>query len=435
MPTFSFPAATFVIEGDPEAVRETGRAYGRYATTAGEAAGQLRALDSGSWVGSEGDLFRARLGEIPPPLDVAQGAFAQVARALDGFADVLAAAQARMAGVRADAELTYSSLRAAEAGGSDQRPLEGAWDDHVAAAGGLRDQVLEAARQAAASIRAAGRSSPTAGQGWLAAAWEDGRRWVGNRVDDLKRFIAEHAEGLRVLAKVLRWVGIALVAVGAALAALSFVAGFFSFGLGWLGEIPAGAVLGAGLVLWGAGDALDTTVDWAEGRISGREFAFRAGFALATAFVGGLAVKFGGKVLDKLAPRLAERLRRWIDEVVNPTPSRDELIDELASNGVKHTPEDIVAIGRDPSGRVVFLETGSPSAGLQHILLKKAQFAQRGVSEDQVADYVLSAVTKGKVVGMQRTRPIYEFQWNGATHRLAVTVGDNGFIVGANPVG
>jgi hypothetical protein len=52
-----------------------------------------------------------------------------------------------------------------------------------------------------------------------------------------------------------------------------------------------------------------------------------------------------------------------------------------------------------------------------------------------VADYVLTAVTKGKVVGMQRTRPIYEFQWNGATHRLAVTVGDNGFIVGANPVG
>jgi hypothetical protein len=94
-----------------------------------------------------------------------------------------------------------------------------------------------------------------------------------------------------------------------------------------------------------------------------------------------------------------------------------------------------VAIGRDPGGRIVFLEKGSQSAGLEHILLKKGQFAQRGVGEDQVADYVLTAVTKGKVVNMQRTRPIYEFQWNGATHRLAVTVGDNGFIVGANPVG
>jgi hypothetical protein len=38
----------------------------------------------------------------------------------------------------------------------------------------------------------------------------------------------------------------------------------------------------------GAGDALDTTVDWADGRISGRELAFRtAGFAVATAFAPG----------------------------------------------------------------------------------------------------------------------------------------------------
>ena len=52
-----------------------------------------------------------------------------------------------------------------------------------------------------------------------------------------------------------------------------------------------------------------------------------------------------------------------------------------------------------------------------------------------MADYVFTAVTKGKVVGMQNTRPVYELQWNGATQRVAVTVGDNGFIVGANPVG
>jgi hypothetical protein len=264
---------------------------------------------------------------------------------------------------------------------------------------------------------------------------EDAKGWVSDRLDDLKGLVAEHAEGLRQLAKGLRWMGMALVAIGAALAAVSFVAGVFSFGIGWLGEIPAGAVLGAGLVLWGAGDTLDTTIGWAEGRISGREFAFQAGLALVTAFAGGLAVRFGGKVLDRLAPELAEKLRRWIDDIVTPKPSRDELIDELARQGVKHTPEDIVAIGRDPGGRIVFLEKGSPSAGLEHILLKKSQFAHRGVGEDQLADYVLTAVTKGKVVNMQRTRPIYEFQCNGATHRLAVTVGDNGFIVGANPVG
>ena len=110
MPTFSFPAKAFGIDGDPQAVRESGRAYGRFATTAGEATADLRVLDSGSWVGSEGDAFRARLGEIPPHLEVAHSAFAQVARALDGFADMLASAQGRMAGVRADAEQTFSSL-------------------------------------------------------------------------------------------------------------------------------------------------------------------------------------------------------------------------------------------------------------------------------------------------------------------------------------
>jgi hypothetical protein len=375
MPTFSFPAASFVIEGDPGAVRETARAYGRFATTAGEAAAGLRALDSGSWVGSEGDLFRARVGGIPPPLDVANGAFAQVARALDGFADVLASAQGRMAGVRADAEHAFSALAGA-GDGAGPGGLQDAWDDQLAAAG-LRSQVVEAAQQAAASVRAAGRVSPTAGLGWLANHWEDGQRWLSARVDDLKDFVAEHAGVLRTLAKGLRWAGMALVAIGAVVAVVSFVAGLFTDGIGWLGEIPAGTLIGAGLVLWGAGDTLDTTVDWAEGRISG----------------------------------------------------------ELARSGVKHSPEKIVAIGRDPDGRIVFLETGSPSAGLEHILQKQGQFAQRGVGQDQVADYVLTAVTKGKVVGMQRTRPIYEFQWNGTTHRLAVTVGDNGYIVGANPVG
>jgi hypothetical protein len=189
--------------------------------------------------------------------------------------------------------------------------------------------VLEAAQGAAAGIRAAGRTSPSAGQGWLAEVWAGGPGWLSARAGDLRGWVAEHAGGLRTLAKVLRWVGMALVAVGAAVAAISLVAGFFSVGTGWLGEVPAGALVGWGMVLWGAGDALDTTVDWAEGRISGREFAFRAGFAVGTAFAGGLAVKLGGKVLDKLAPELAGKLRRWIDNIITPG-----LADERGSVGV-----------------------------------------------------------------------------------------------------
>ena len=318
MTTHSFPAASFAVEGSPEAVRETGHAYGRFATTAAQVAADLRGLDSGAWVGSEGDLFRARVAELPPHLDTANGAFAQVARALDGFADALAAAQGRMSGVRADAEQTWSQLRAAQ---DDQdRPrlerLEGDLNGHLSTAGGLRGQVLAAAQQAAQAIRAAGRTSPTAGQSWLAGKWEGLQRWGSDQLADLKGFIAEHAEVFRFIADALRFVGVALVAVGVLAAVASFVAGFFSFGVGWLGEIPAGTLIATGMLLWGAGDALDTTVDWAEGRIDGTELLLSAGTSIALALGGAMVVKLGGKLFKKLAPDHYERLSRWLDDLL-----------------------------------------------------------------------------------------------------------------------
>ena len=48
---------------------------------------------------------------------------------------------------------------------------------------------------------------------------------------------------------------------------------------------------------------------------------------------------------------------------------------------------------------------------------------------------MFTAVTEGTVVGTQRTRPIYEVLFEGKAYKVAVSVGDNGFIVGANPVG
>jgi hypothetical protein len=122
MRTYTFPADGFVIQDDHEAVHESGSAYGRFTTLAGEAAVRLRGLDSGAWVGSEGDLFRARVAELPPHLDSAQGAFSQVAGALGGFAEVLAAAQQQMAGVRADAEQAFRSLADAGAQHNQLRP-------------------------------------------------------------------------------------------------------------------------------------------------------------------------------------------------------------------------------------------------------------------------------------------------------------------------
>jgi hypothetical protein len=110
------------------------------------------------------------------------------------------------------------------------------------------------------------------------------------------------------------------------------------------------------------------------------------------------------------------------------------LPNELAQQGVKHTPENVVAIAKDAGGKIVFLEKGGPKAGLQHIVEQHgAQFAQQGIAEAQIPEAVMAAVTRGKQVGMQGTRPIFEVEFGGKTQRIAVTVGDNGFIVGANP--
>lgn len=50
----------------------------------------------------------------------------------------------------------------------------------------------------------------------------------------------------------------------------------------------------------------------------------------------------------------------------------------------------------------------------------------------------MDAVSKGKIIGYQGKgtgRPIYEVLINGQKQRIAVTTGNNGFIVGANPAG
>lgn len=320
MTMYMFPADSFTVEGDPEGVRETGRAYGRFASVAGEAAAAIGGLDSGGWVGSEGDQFRARAAQIPPHLDTATTAFGQVSRALDEFAEVLASAQRRMAAARDEATQTAGSLASAradraglddsagEAADLDARigRLETAFDEQVAVAGGIRAQVLEAARRGAAAIRAAGRTSPTAGQNFIEDGLEKAGRWASRRLDDLKGFLAEHAGFLRGLAKVLRVVGVVLVVVGAVLA-------IFGVGVG---------VLTAGLVVWGAADVLDSTLDWAEGKISGQELLWRAGTAIVLTVAGGVVARLGAKLLERLGPRVPRLLGTGGGRLDDWTPGR-----------------------------------------------------------------------------------------------------------------
>jgi hypothetical protein len=120
---------------------------------------------------------------------------------------------------------------------------------------------------------------------------------------------------------------------------------------------------------------------------------------------------------------------------------KSALIAEIREAGIKHSPEKIVRIAKRTDGKIIFLEEGKLSAkasGLLHILKEhKADFGERGISEDQIPDAVMAAVIRGTFIRYQGKkiplREVYEVTFNGQLHYISVTVGDNGYIVGANP--
>ncbi len=113
--------------------------------------------------------------------------------------------------------------------------------------------------------------------------------------------------------------------------------------------------------------------------------------------------------------------------------TKGDLVNELVKNGIKTTPADVVGATRMPSGQIAFLEQGDSSSGLQHIIERHgAEFAQAGIPESKIPAFLMEALENGKLVGQQGKRPVYEVNYEGSTLRTAITVGNNGYVVGAN---
>ncbi|MBP0019472.1 MAG: hypothetical protein J7647_18210 [Cyanobacteria bacterium SBLK] len=124
--------------------------------------------------------------------------------------------------------------------------------------------------------------------------------------------------------------------------------------------------------------------------------------------------------------------------MINSDSELNPLIAELQELGVKHDPEAIVCIAKQADGKIVFLEIGDRSRGLQHILEKAEQFANIGINVEEIPDAIMTALTQGAIIGYQgkkhrHPRPIYEFSFNDETKYISITVASNGYIVGANP--
>ena len=125
-----------------------------------------------------------------------------------------------------------------------------------------------------------------------------------------------------------------------------------------------------------------------------------------------------------------------------PLPSRsrcfqESLIAEAQSEGLSISPDNVLGIAKSADGKIIWIETGTTGvrgSGLAHIIEEHGkQFSKKGIDGSALPDYLLRAVTTGAIVGMQGTRPIYEFAYNGIRQRVAITVSRNGYIVGDDP--
>ena len=98
------------------------------------------------------------------------------------------------------------------------------------------------------------------------------------------------------------------------------------------------------------------------------------------------------------------------------------LVDELVNSGEKCTPENIVGITKNSSGKIVWLETGTKRAGFNHIVEEHgSQFHGKGISNNEIPNYIMEAVHQGNIVGYQgkkNPRTIYEFVYEGKRQRV-----------------
>lgn len=67
----------------------------------------------------------------------------------------------------------------------------------------------------------------------------------------------------------------------------------------------------------------------------------------------------------------------------------------------------------------------------KEILQKLEQLERKDMEHDEK---IMLIFEEGKQIGMQNTRQVFEFVFKGKARKIAVQVGDNGYIVGANPV-
>lgn len=117
------------------------------------------------------------------------------------------------------------------------------------------------------------------------------------------------------------------------------------------------------------------------------------------------------------------------------------LIAEMENMSVKFSKEDVVLTTRDATGKIIWLEKGTPGAGFLHIKNRghDKQLAEKfGVDPPDVPRLIRNIIRDGKIIsdeselrnGREVCRRVYEYN---DSKLMLVALGTNGFIVSAYP--
>ena len=143
------------------------------------------------------------------------------------------------------------------------------------------------------------------------------------------------------------------------------------------------------------------------------------------------AVEEFGETVKKLDKAGVDEVVEGGGDVLNNLKPQN-LMDELASSGVKYNPDEVIAVMKTADGNLLWLEQGNVKSGLTHILEGHAEdFASQGVDNIQ---QLLNDVLKNAPIktGSNSKGLFADYVFNGNTYRVAY--GTNGYIVSFYPI-
>ena len=132
-------------------------------------------------------------------------------------------------------------------------------------------------------------------------------------------------------------------------------------------------------------------------------------------------------------------------DALNLSPTQKELIKLAAAGHVKMNMENIIRIWQVDKQQIpglkrqfLWVEDNKPNVGYQHMLNHANEFREFDITNDQLPE-VAEAATKIGILGFlqgkrgnETDRPVFGLNFYGNPLAVAISVGNNGFVIGMN---